>query len=268
MLHTDQVSRVSRFDLRTDRLQQVLRAPRRVWRPVDGFSDLDVQNICRNERCSKLFVHPPHDDIEDSARQQRKRGWVADPLEKERWTKISIDCSTNKQPSRFSKEENIREIPRPPSHRGCPRGVDNAIALAVSSVRIKIISEIHQDVLDRVGSVEDRTVYRRLAQLVRRGCIIRVSFQHHDIIPMYSSCPRRGADRGIVLEKIRGCVHPATKADRCPTCSKPTWKDDPPRGTLSGYLRPTSRLFTDPCGMKDQLWEACSGQGSLGNHAL
>lgn len=210
---------------------------RRIWRPLDGgISDCDLEDICQNDLCDRYDLHETHDVI-DSKAKAKKRGWKKDPFEKQNYTTVKIDTTTNKQAGRNTLKENIKEVIKPPWLRGSPKGLDNAISLAISSTKIKIVSEIYREVLNTFGPIDSRSVYRRLGKLVTRGCAIRVSFDHDGHIPIYSKRPV-GINNGVVQKEA-------------------------PLGMLSGYLRPKSKLFKEPGLVKDLLWEASCGQGSV-----
>lgn len=213
---------------------------KRVWRP-EGFVDLDLEDICRDERCDREDLHAKHIVIDDPE-SDLERTWIDDPFEPERWSTMKIDRTTNKQAGQHTKQANIREIPKPPWLRYSVKGLGGAVAGAISATRVKIVSEIHQDVLNNYGSCDERSVYRHLAELVEAGLVIRVSFNRNGCTPLYSKRPV-GVKNGVIV-------------------------DEPPKGTLSGYLKPESRLFKDPLLLKELLWDVTCGVISTSRDAL
>ncbi len=227
MLDVPEAKRAKQRSLRSNKTK----AARRIWRP-EGFVDLDLEDICRDEKCDRVDLHATH-VVVATPESEETRSWRDDPFEPERWSTMKIDKTNNKQASQFTKEVNIKEIPKPPWLRGSVKGIVHAITSSISLTQVKIASEIHQDVLNTYGSCDERSVYRHLADLVAAGMIIRVSFDHTSFTPHYSSRPV-GVTNGVVLEEA-------------------------PKGMLSGYLKPNSRLFKDPLALKELLWDSTCG---------
>lgn len=120
--------------------------------------DEELQNLCRDERCTIKAVHLNHEIIETRMQREQRYeqlGWRRDPLERI-----------------------IRIQERKTSWRAahCGHALQSAIIHATSRRRVKIFAEVYQNVLDDYGTVTDRSVYRHIDQLLDRGRIVRVSF--------------------------------------------------------------------------------------------
>lgn len=123
---------------------------------------------CRDERCIIEELHPVHEIVDDPD-SIHQRGWTTDPLEKQparkrRFVAGSLDNRT------------IESRTVQPWENGCCDALDEAIIESCNRHRAKIFSEVYRDVLDRYGSVTERTVYRRLNTLVEARRVAYVKF--------------------------------------------------------------------------------------------
>lgn len=109
--------------------------------------DAELQNLCRDEDCEVEGVH------------------------------LAGSCSKMRR-SRIERIQCIQAKKKAWAHRQghSHRALDHAIALAVSGRRIKPFMEVYQEVIDDYGQITERSVYRRLKELIGRGHILRVTF--------------------------------------------------------------------------------------------
>lgn len=160
------------------------------------------EDICRDERCDIDEVHMQHIII-DSPQAQRARGWKKDPFEQEDGSWVLVDKNTGRRVHTSTKENDIENVYKGPWSRHSQTALYEHVAAAISSARIKVMSEIHQDVINSYGNVNVRSVYRHVSDLVASGFAVRI-----EINKMLGVYVRQGSpllkDCGWIFDQMEG----------------------------------------------------------------
>ena len=146
----------------------------------------EVTNPCRDDRCSRLWVHPEH-EIRDSWSRGTIRvglwGWRRDPLE---------------MPKRRKRGSTT---PRMAWQKHAYWCLEEIILSTVSQSTIRPFSMIYDNVINDYGSITDRTVYRYIKHLIGAGKLVRVQFDRR--ISGYLKTPTKLlADRESLREQL------------------------------------------------------------------
>jgi hypothetical protein len=127
--------------------------------------------------------------IVDTSKMQKERGWRDDPFEPEEGSTILIDRFTKKRIHAGTKKANIDQVYHGPWHKHSQTALFEAVKQAISSMRVKVISEIYQDVTQNYGSVDVRSVYRYVGDLVEDGFAVRIELSRNHGVYVKSGSP-------------------------------------------------------------------------------